>query len=88
MIKLGEVVIPIVNLLNDHLLDGPLLHRDETTLQVLRSHEAPSSDHFMWVLMWVRAGSLPERKVVLFDYRGRAAPKLPSVCSWASTAFC
>jgi len=64
MIKLGEAVIPIINLLNDHLLDGPLIHCDETTLQVLRSHKAPSSDHFMWV----RAGGLPERTVVLFDY--------------------
>jgi transposase len=64
MIKLAEVVIPIINLLNDHLLDGPLIQCDETTLQVLRSHKAASSDHFMWV----RAGGLPERKVLLFDY--------------------
>jgi transposase len=64
MIKLAEVAIPIINLLNDHLLDGPLIHCDETTLQVLRSDKAPSSDHFMWV----RAGGLPERKVLLFDY--------------------
>jgi transposase len=63
MIKLAEVVIPIINLLNDHLLDGPLIHCDETTLQVLRSDKA-SSDHFMWV----RAGGFPERKVLLFDY--------------------
>ncbi len=64
MIKLGEVVIPVINLLNDHLLDGPLIHCDETTLQVLRSDKAPSSDHFMWV----RAGGQAERKVLLFDY--------------------
>jgi transposase len=64
MIKLGEVVIPIVNLLNDHLLEGPLIHCDETTVQVLRSHKAPSSDHFMWV----RAGGAPDKKVLLFDY--------------------
>lgn len=64
MIKLGEAVIPIVNLLNDHLLDGPLIHCDETTVQVLRSHKAPSSDHFMWV----RAGGAPDKKVLLFDY--------------------
>jgi transposase len=64
MIKLAEVVIPIINLLTDHLLDGPLIHCDETTLQVLRSDKAPSSDHFMWV----RAGGLPERSVLLFDY--------------------
>jgi transposase len=35
MIKLADTVIPIINLLNDHLLDGPLIHCDETTLQVL-----------------------------------------------------
>ena len=64
MIKLGETVIPVTNLLNDHLLDGPLIHCDETTLQVLRSDKAPSSDHFMWV----RAGGSPERKVLLFNY--------------------
>jgi transposase len=64
MINLGEAVIPIINLLSDHLLDGPLIHCDETTLQVLRSNKAPSSDHFMWV----RAGGAPERKVLLFDY--------------------
>jgi transposase len=64
MIKLGEAVIPIVNLLNDYLLEGPLIHCDETTVQVLRSHKAPSSDHFMWV----RAGGSPDKKVLLFDY--------------------
>ena len=64
MIKLAEAVIPVINLLNDHLLDGPLIHCDETTLQVLRSDKAPSSDHFMWV----RAGGSTERKVLLFDY--------------------
>jgi transposase len=64
MIKLAQAVIPIINLLNDHLLDGPLIHCDETTLQVLRSEKAPSSDHFMWV----RAGGLPARNVLLFDY--------------------
>lgn len=64
VIKLGQAVIPLVNLLNDHLLDGPLIHCDETTLQVLRSAKGPSSDHFMWV----RAGGTEERKVLLFDY--------------------
>ncbi len=64
MIKLADTVIPVINLLNDHLLDGPLIHCDETTLQVLRSDKAPSSDHFMSV----RAGGSPERKVLLFDY--------------------
>ena len=83
MIKLAEVVIPIINLLNDHLLDGPLIHCDETTLQVLRSDKAPSSDHFMWV----RAGGFPERKVLLFDYAPSRLQRSLSVYSWASRAF-
>ena len=64
MIKLSDAVIPIVNLLNDHLLDGPLIHCDETTLQVLKSHKAPSSNHYMWV----RAGGSATERVLLFDY--------------------
>ena len=64
MIKLGEAVIPIVNLLNDHLLEGLLIHCDETTVQVLRSDKGPSSDHFMWV----RAGGTADQKILLFDY--------------------
>lgn len=64
MIKLGEAVIPVINLMNDHLLDGRLIHCDETTLQVLRSGKATPSDHFMWV----RAGGPPERPILLFDY--------------------
>jgi hypothetical protein len=64
VIKLVETVIPIINLLNDHLLDGRSCIVNETALQVLRSHKAPSSDH----LMWVRADGLPQRNVVLFDY--------------------
>ena len=64
MIKLGEAVVAVINLLNDHLLDGPLIHCDETTVQVLNSQKAPGADHFMWV----RAGGTAERKVLLFDY--------------------
>ena len=64
MIKLGAAVIPIVNLLNDHLLECPVIHCDETTLQVLRSDKGPSSDHFMWV----RAGGTADQKILLFDY--------------------
>ena len=32
MIKLADPVVPVINLLTDHLLDGPLIHCDETTL--------------------------------------------------------
>jgi transposase len=66
--------VPLVNLLNEHMLEGPLIHCDETSLQVLRSDKAPTADHWMWV----RAAGPPGRRIVLFDYdpsRGGAVPK-------------
>lgn len=75
MIKLGGThVVPIVNLLADELLAAPLIHMDETRVQVLRSAKAPTADH--WI--WVRCAGPPGRRVVLFDYdpsRGGQVPK-------------
>jgi transposase len=74
MIQLGALhVVPIINLLNDGLLGEPLIHFDETRLQVLKSDKAPTSDHWMWV----RAAGPPGRRIILFDYdpsRGGAVP--------------
>ena len=75
MMKIGgEAVQPLINLLNDECLNSPLIHIDETTLQVLKSHKSPTSDHYMWV----RANAASEKPVVLFDYdasRGMEVPK-------------
>jgi transposase len=73
MIKLGEAVIPVVNLLNEQLLDSPLIQCDETRIQVLSSEKAPTAEH--WI--WVRASGPPHRRIILFDYdpsRGGAVP--------------
>jgi transposase len=75
MIKLGGTyVLPIVNLLADLLLEAPLIHMDETRVQVLRSAKAATADHWMWV----RCAGPPGRRIVLFDYdssRGGQVPK-------------
>lgn len=75
MIKLGGThVVPIINLLHDHMLEDPLIHCDETHLQVLRSDKAPTADHWMWV----RASGPPGRRIILFNYdasRGGAVPR-------------
>lgn len=75
MIKLGGThVVPLVNLLTEHLMEAPLIHCDETRLQVLKSEKAPTSDHWMWV----RAAGPPGRRIVLFTYdasRGGAVPQ-------------
>ncbi len=74
MIKLGAThVVPLINLMNEQLLAAPLIHCDETRLQVLKSNKAPSADH--WI--WVRASGPPGRRIILFDYdpsRGGAVP--------------
>jgi len=36
IIRVGNAVQPIINLLRDHLLDADLVHADETTIQVLK----------------------------------------------------
>jgi len=66
--------VPLINLLNEQMLEHPLIHSDETRLQVLHSDKAPTADHWMWV----RASGPPGRRIVLFDYdasRGGAVPK-------------
>jgi transposase len=75
MIRLGAThVVPIINLLIDRLLEAPLIHCDETRLQVLNSDKSPATDH--WI--WVRAAGPPGRRIILFDYdpsRGGAVPR-------------
>ena len=74
MIRLGAThVVPLINLLKEQMLEDPLIHCDETRLQVLNSDKAPTADHWMWV----RASGPPGRRSVLFDYdasRGGAVP--------------
>ena len=48
----------------DTVLAEPVLHCDETTVQVLKSEKAVSSDHYMIV----RAAGPPGRRIVLYNY--------------------
>lgn len=74
MIQLGGVhVVPIVNLLHELMLSDPLIHFDETRLQVLKSDKAPTADH--WI--WVRASGPPGRRIVLFNYDASRAGAVP-----------
>lgn len=74
MIKIGGVyVVPVVNLLHELMLTDPLIHCDETRLQVLRSDKAPTADHWMWV----RASGPPGRRIILFDYDASRAGSVP-----------
>ncbi|TVZ39053.1 transposase [Alteromonadaceae bacterium 2753L.S.0a.02] len=51
MVKCGELVQPLINLLADHLHSQPCLHVDETTLQVLdEPGKTAQSKSYMWVI--------------------------------------
>jgi transposase len=60
----AEKVSPLINLMHEAALAEPLLHCDETSVQVLKSDKAPSTDHYMIV----RAAGPPGRRIVLFNY--------------------
>lgn len=65
---------PLLNLARDSLLDGPFIHIDETVVQVLKEKDkAPTSQSYMWV----QAGGLPDKPVVIFDYDPSRSGKVP-----------
>ena len=65
MIAVARALQPIHNLMRDSLLSGPLIHMDETTVQVLKEPgRAAQSKSYMWVQL----GGEQDRPVVLFDY--------------------
>lgn len=69
----GTHVVPLINLFNERLLAQPLIHCDETHLQVLKSDKSPTADHWMWV----RAAGPPGQRIVLFDYDPSRAGAVP-----------
>ncbi len=74
MIKLGDVVTPLINLFNDIQLAYDILQMDETTVQVLKEDgRAATNKSFMWV----RRGGPAGQTVILFDYAATRAASLP-----------
>lgn len=61
VIKCGSLVQPLINMMEDKLLEQPVVHIDETTLQVLKEpgKKAQSKSYF-----WVRRAA----NIILFHY--------------------
>jgi len=74
MIKLGELVTPLINLFNDIQLAYDVLQMDETTVQVLKEDGRAAKDKSF---MWVRRGGPPGQSVILFDYAPTRAGAVP-----------
>ena len=66
MIACGQLVQPLINLLWDQLRAQPVIHMDETTVQVLaEAGRKPDAKSYMWVA----AAGPPTEQVVLFEYQ-------------------
>ncbi|MGS0738600.1 IS66 family transposase [Pseudomonas sp. GG8] len=74
IIQCGEHLQPLLNLMRDRLLESPVIHCDETRVQVLKE---PGRDPTSQSWMWVQASGPPDRKVVLFDYTSSRAQEVP-----------
>ncbi|WP_245701790.1 IS66 family transposase [Franzmannia pantelleriensis] len=50
MVQVGERLMPLIEALRQHLLRAPLIHMDETTLQVNAEADRPASSRsYMWL---------------------------------------
>lgn len=66
MVKIGELLSPILNLMEEDLLEGGFIHVDETRVQVLCE---PGKTAKSKSYMWVRGREYPgARPIVLFEY--------------------
>jgi len=58
VVRIGEAVQPVVNLLRDELLEAPLVYGDETEVQVLKEvGRAPQCKSYMWVQVTEASGT-------------------------------
>jgi len=74
MVRCGELVQPLVNLLRERVLDSGYVHMDETTVQVLKEPgRAPQSLSYLWV----QQSGERERPVVVYDYAPSRSGEVP-----------
>ncbi|MES0386030.1 MAG: IS66 family transposase, partial [Hyphomicrobium sp.] len=75
MIRCGELIVPLFNLLADTLLNYDIVQMDETTVQVLKEKDrAATSKSYMWV----RRGGPPDKPIILFDYDQTRSGSVPA----------
>ena len=74
VMQCSEHFQPLLNLMRDRLLESPVIHCDETRVQVLKE---PGRDPTSQSWMWVQASGPPERPILLFDYTTSRAQEVP-----------
>ncbi len=76
MVKCGKLVQPLINRLEERLLDAQYIHMDETPVQVLNeAGKSAKSKSYMWVRSGVPHGT--DQKIILFDYDSSRSGSVP-----------
>lgn len=74
MIKLGELVQPLIDRLQQHVRGYDIVQMDETPVQVLKEPDKVArSKSYMWVMK----GGPPKHPAILFDYDPRRSQSVP-----------
>ena len=75
MVRCGDLVQPLINLMRDKLLEAPLVQCDETVTQVLNEQgKTAKSQSYMWVQV---AEPATGQKIILFDYSPSRSGSVP-----------
>lgn len=74
IIQARELIGPLIERLRGHLLASPVLHMDETTVQVNAEDDLKASSPSC---MWVQRGGPPGQQVVLYDYDVSRSGQVP-----------
>ena len=74
MIKLGILILPLINLLRDYLLASGYIQMDETTVQVLNEKDRPATSKSY---MWVQRSFSTDGTIILFDYDPTRKQEVP-----------
>ncbi len=74
VIGAARVIQPLFNLMRDALLDGTVIHMDETVVQVLKEKDRKATSNSY---MWVQTGGPPGKSVVIFDYDPSRSMEVP-----------
>jgi transposase len=74
MIRLGDLVTPLINLMHETQLSYDVLQMDETSVQVLKEDGRSATTKSF---MWVRRGGPPGQRIILFDYAPSRAGAIP-----------
>ena len=65
MIRLGQLIVPLMNLMDEIQCGYDVLQMDETTVQVLKEDGRAAKSKSR---MWVRRGGPPGKPIILFNY--------------------